>query len=160
MDPNQQHCANDDCPDIGRTDHGNIKVYSYKERRYYCTTCGQRFRASHDTVFYKLRTPRQDFIEAIGMLAERGSLRGIARVKEVKPDTVLHWLDLAGEQAATVSSQLLRNLRLTQVQIDELWTFVKKSRATSQRIKSWPGWVTIGFGRRSPCLLASASPAI
>ena len=137
MDTNQQHCPNSDCSDLGKVNHGNIKVYSYKEQRYYCTTCGQRFRASHHTVFYKLRTARQDFIEAVGMLAERNSLRSIARIKQAKLDTVLHWLDIAGQQATTVSSRLIRNLHLTQVQIDELRTFVKKSRATSKRMKPW-----------------------
>jgi transposase-like protein len=86
MDTSEQHCSNHDCPDVGKIDHGNIKVYSYQARRYYCATCGQRFRASQSTVFYKLRTPRQDFLEAVGLLAERCSLRAIARVKAVKAD--------------------------------------------------------------------------
>lgn len=148
MDSSHQCCANYDCPDRGKTYLGNIKVYSHQERRYYCTTCGQTFSASRDTIFYRLRTNRQDFIEAVGLLAERCSLRGIARVKRVKPDTVLRWLDVAGAQAAAVSSALIQNLHLTQVQIDELWTFVKKSRGTSRKGKSFQVWVTIGSGRR------------
>lgn len=135
MDCNQQCCANDDCSDVGKTQHGNIKVYSYQERRYYCTTCGQTFSASRDTIFYHLHTNRQDFIEAVGLLAERCSLQGIARVKAVKPDTVLHWLEIAGAHAAAVTLRMVRNLHLTQVQIDELWTFVKKSPSTSRRRK-------------------------
>lgn len=151
MDANHLVCGNYDCPDRGKTNHGNIKVHSYKERRYYCITCGQTFSAARDTIFYRLHTNRQDFIEAVGMLAERCSLRGIARVKRVKPDTVLHWLEIAGAQAATVNAQQIQNLRLTQVQIDELWTFVKKNRGTSQRPKPVQAWVTIGSGRRSRC---------
>jgi transposase-like protein len=158
MDPTQQYCDNDECPDRGKISQGNIKVYSYQERRYYCISCGRTFSASRDQIFYRLHTPRQDFIEAVGLLAERCSLRGIARVKGVKPDTVLHWLDLAGQQATTVSHELIRHLHLTQVQIDELWTFVKKSRATSRKVKSSPGWVTIGSGPRLPYLRACASP--
>jgi len=34
---------------------------------------------------------------------------------------------LAGQHTAAVSAALIRNLHLTQVQIDELWTFVKKN---------------------------------
>ncbi|MCA1605329.1 MAG: hypothetical protein LC775_07640, partial [Acidobacteria bacterium] len=135
MEINQQYCANYDCPDLGKTSRGNIKIYSYKEQRYYCITCGQTFSASRDTLFYKLRTPRQDFIEAISMLAERNSLRSIARIKHAKLGTVLQWLDRAGQQAARVSRKLIRNLHLTQVQIDELSTFIKKSRATSLTTK-------------------------
>lgn len=160
MDCNQQHCANDACPDMGKARQGNIKVYSYKERRYYCITCGQTFSAARGSIFYRLHTTRQDFIEAVGMLAERCSVRGVARIKRVKPDTVLHWLEVAGYQAATVSATLVHDLRLTQVQVDELWTFVKKSHGTSQRLKPSLAWATIGSGRRSRCPIGCASRAI
>ena len=82
------------------------------------------------------------------MLAERNSVRGIARVKGVKPDTVLHWLEIAGKQAVTVSNQLIHNLPLSQAQIDELWTFVKKSPATLAHTKRQQAREIIGSGRR------------
>ena len=110
MQSNQKCCPNPNCSDVGKINQGNIKAFSYKERRYYCTTCRTTFSASRSTVFYKLRTPRQDFIEAVGLLAERCSLRAIARIKETKLDTVAHWLELAGKQAAAVSHKLIQNL--------------------------------------------------
>lgn len=139
MPSNQNCCHNPNCSDVGKINHGNIKAFSYQERRDYCTTCRATFSASKNTVFYKLRTPRQDFIEAVGLLAERCSLRAIARIKETKLDTVSRWLEIAGQQAATVSHKLIQNLHLTQVQIDELWTFVKKSHGTCQPMNSLPG---------------------
>jgi len=151
MDINHQYCPNSACADLGKLNNGNVKVYSHKEQRYSCATCGQRFRHSRNTLFYKLRTPRQDFIEAVSMLAERCSLRAIARIKHTKPGTVLHCLDLAGTQAATVSQNLIRNLHLTQVQIDELWTFVKKSRVTSKPTNHAKVSATIGSGQPSHC---------
>jgi hypothetical protein len=45
----------------------------------------------------------------------------------------LHWLDLAGQHAAAASAVLIRNVHLTQAQVDELWTFVKKTRAPATR---------------------------
>jgi hypothetical protein len=39
-------------------------------------------------------------------------------------------LDRAGQHAAAVSNHFIRSLHLTQAQIDELWTFVKKNRST------------------------------
>jgi transposase-like protein len=113
MKPDQQSCANRACPDFGKSGTDNIKVYSHKERRHYCLSCGKTFSESRASVFYHLRTHRQDFLEAISMLAERNSVRGIARVKGVKPDTVLHWLEIAGKQAVTVSNQLIHNLHLS-----------------------------------------------
>jgi hypothetical protein len=68
--------------------------------------------------------------EALALLGERNSLRAVARLTGHSPNRILYWLDLAGRQAATVSADLIRHLHLTQVQIDELWTFVKKNKRT------------------------------
>jgi hypothetical protein len=40
---------------------------------------------------------------------------------------------LAGQHAAAVSAAMIRDLLITQVQIDELWTFIKKSKPTAAR---------------------------
>jgi hypothetical protein len=69
-------------------------------------------------------------LDAVAMLVERNSLRAICRIKHCKLQTLLHWLDLAGQQAAAVSKHFIRGLHLTQAQIDELWTFVKKNKST------------------------------
>ena len=91
MQSNQKCGPNLRCSDVGPINQGNIKAFSYKERRYYCTTCRTTFGAARSTVFSKLRTPRQDFIEAVGLLAQRCSLRAIAPIKETKLDTVAPW---------------------------------------------------------------------
>ncbi len=160
MEPDQHFCINCDCPHFGKSGTGTIKVYSYKERRYYCVTCGKTFSESRASLFYHLRTPRRDVLEAIGMLAERHSLRGIARGKGVKPDTVLHWLEVAGAQAAAVSDRLIHNLHLTQAQIDALWTFVKKSLGISPWTTRQQARGIIGCGPRWPCPVACESPVI
>jgi hypothetical protein len=59
---------------------------------------------------------------------ERNSLRAIERLEHHSPNRLLHWLDLAGQHAAAVSAYFIQDWHLTQVQIDELWTFVKKTR--------------------------------
>ena len=69
------------------------------------------------------------FAPTVAMLVERNSLRAIGRIKQSEPNTILHWLDLAGQHATAVSKHFIRSLHLTQAQIDELWTFVKKNRS-------------------------------
>lgn len=131
MEPEKQFCDNPDCPDYGKVGAGNIRIHSHKERRYRCLSCRKTFSETKGTFFYRLRTNRKDVLEAIAMLVERNSIRAIARIKGVKANTILHWLDLAGQHAAEVSEYLIRDLHLTQAQVDELWTFIKKSRRTS-----------------------------
>ena len=131
MGSQRQWCDNKACADFAKIGAQNIKVHSYVERRYYCATCRQTFSFDKGTFFETLRTDRPILLEAIAMLVERSSLRAISRIKHCKLRTVLFWLDLAGQHAAAVSRHLIRGLHLTQAQIDELWTFVKKNRNTS-----------------------------
>jgi len=60
-------------------------------------------------------------------VAEGLGLRGTSRVLEIKLDTIRKWLALAALHCEQVSDMLLRDLKLSQVQVDELWTFVKKN---------------------------------
>jgi transposase-like protein len=146
----QQWCDNLSCPDFGQVNASNIKVYSHAERRYYCTTCEQTFSFERGTFFETLRTERPILLDTIAMLVERNSLRAISRVKDVRPNSVLHWLDLAGQHAAALSQQLIHDLHIKQAQIDELWTFVKKNRSIFNPPTGTMS-VKLGFGERLPC---------
>ena len=128
MELTRQWCDNPTCSDFDKVGAGNIKVFSYVEQRYYCTTCRHTFSADKHTFFETVRRPRLMAVEALALLGERNSLRAVARLTHHSPNRILHWLDLAGQHAAAVSAALIRNLHLTQAQIDELWTFVKKNK--------------------------------
>lgn len=125
-----QGCANVRCRDFGKVDAGNIGIHSHAERRYRCQTCQRTFSADQGTFFETVRSDRRAVIEVFALLSERNSLRAIERLTHHPHKTLLHWLELAGQHGAAVSSHLIRNLHVTQAQVDELWTFVKKSRNT------------------------------
>lgn len=150
MEPARQWCHRTTCRHDGMVGAGNIKVYSYVERRYSCATCRHTFSADKHTFFETLRAPRATVLEALALLSERNSLRAVARLTGHTPNRVLHWLTLAGQQGAAVGAALIRNLHLTQVQIDELWTFIKESKRTAQR-KTPRTLATCGSGVRWPC---------
>ena len=131
MELEHRWCDNAACPDFGKVAASNIKVYSYVERRYYCATCQRTFSADRGTVFETLRSEHLIIADVLAMLVERNSLRAVERLKHHPHNAVLHWLDLAGQHAAAVSTTLIRNLHLTPAQVDEMWTFVKKTRASA-----------------------------
>lgn len=150
MELEDQWCDEAACPDRRKTGQGNIRPYGKVERRYCCTTCRHTFNADKGTFFETIRTERTVVLDAIGMLGERNSLRAIGRLKHCKPDTVLHWLDLAGQHGAAINAHFIHDLHISQTQIDEQWTFVKKSKNTSgQTIRTPSG--TCGSGEQSRC---------
>ena len=73
---------------------------------------------------------------AIKLLVKGMPLRGVAEVLEVKLDTVRHWLKVAAEQSEKVDALLMRELKVSQVELDALWSFVKKN-SLRQRAILW-----------------------
>jgi len=71
---------------------------------------------------------------ALKLLVKGMPLRGVAEVMEVKLDTVRHWLKVAAAQSEAVNSLLLRELKVSQIELDALWTFVKKKRLRQRAI--------------------------
>ncbi len=69
MDPRDQFCPNPRCPARGRTSQGNIKVHSYPQRRFRCTTCRKTFAATTGTPFYRLHKDPALFVCVVTLLA-------------------------------------------------------------------------------------------
>ena len=155
MNTQGQWCAHRHCADVGKVDAGNIRVYSYTERRFYCATCLQTFSVDQGTFFAHLRSARDEVLAVLALLLERNSLRAIERTQQHPTDAVLHWLDLAGQHCARVSTQLIQDVRLQQAQIDELWTFVKKTGSSpadrSSRVWRHLGLARAGFTEPTAC---------
>ena len=63
---------------------------------------------------------------ALKLLLNGMSLRSIARVLEISLDTVRRWLSRAANQSEEVHKVLLRELDISRVELDELWTIVEK----------------------------------
>jgi transposase-like protein len=122
-------CLNPACPRYQHVGAGNIIRYGKSrqgQQRYQCSECHHTFNAHAHTIFYRCRTPEQDILEGLALLAEGVSLRGVARVKQVKPDTVQAWLWRAGAHAEQLERVLLERYELSASQIDALVSYVRR----------------------------------
>ncbi len=136
-------CPNHQCPLYGQPGKGNIVsngTYPTKEgesaRRFLCRQCGESFCSRVGTIFYDLRSSDEKVLMALKLLVKGMPLRGIAEVLGVKLDTVRHWLKLAAEQSEKIDALLLKELKVSQIELDALWTFVKKN-SLRQRAILW-----------------------
>ena len=136
MDTSQFCCPNEECPDYGKRGKGNIvRNRRYGKQRtqlFKCKTCGKSFSENRGTPFFNLRTAKEEVVNALKTLVERGSLRGTARVTGHKKDTIASWQKRAGEHADALREYLLHDLHLDHLEVDELYTFVEKKRRTSE----------------------------
>lgn len=130
IDLSPHFCPNSNCKDYGVRDAGNITTSTtYGDqniRLLRCKTCNRRFSERRHTAFFGLRLKEKDITEILTCLAEGNSIRGCARIKGVSKDTVLRILERARNHCEKVLSALLKDLNLTECQLDELWSFIKK----------------------------------
>jgi IS1 family transposase len=95
-----------------------------------------------------MRVAPERVMWAVGALAEGLGIRAVARVFAVDPNTVLQWLVEAADHAVALSRYFLHDVRVTQVQLDELFALrsavnageVSKPEAI-QRLSRSPHWV-------------------
>jgi transposase-like protein len=131
-------CPNGRCTLRGLRGRGNITTHGWsgttgRFRRLSCRECKKTFSENYGTPFFGLMTDRERVVQALKMVVERGSMRGAARAMGVDKDTICAWVRKASEHAEALSDYMLRDLHMTTVELDELWTTVKKSRRTSRR---------------------------
>jgi IS1 family transposase len=153
-------CPNEPCSSYGilgpHPDHDIVGCGTYttlhgeKRQMYLCNVCGNRFSETAGTPFFGLKTPMRTVCIALNELAEGLGVRAVARIHHVEPDTVLDWLRKAGQHCERVSAYMMQELELSQVQLDELWTFVrKKERMLSEweklQTEYGDNWIWMAF---------------
>ncbi len=127
-------CPNDSCADMGKAGLGNIignGTYQTKSgavRKYICKSCGKVFCDRTNTAFFDLRTKDEKVLIGLKMIIKGISLRSVAEILDVKLDTVRGWLSKAADHSEEVNKVLLKDLNVSRVELDELWTFVKKKQ--------------------------------
>jgi IS1 family transposase/transposase-like protein len=130
-----QPCPNPECSQYTLLNRGNVKALSTyrtqsgKRRIFQCTRCETSFAETRDTVFFDLRTLEEKVMRALKMLLVKVALAGISFVLGVTAETTLEWLRRAGQQAEAINASLLRELPVTQVPLDEMWTCVSRNHA-------------------------------
>src|SRR5438132_10631385 len=126
-----QPCPNPECMPYRRMKLGNVSAiatyltHSGKRRIFRCQTCATPFSETRDTVFFDLRTSEEKVMMALKMLLVKVDLAGIRFVLGVTEETVLAWLARAAHKAQEINVHLLRELPVTQVQLDEMWNFIE-----------------------------------
>jgi IS1 family transposase len=145
-------CPHANCDYRGWLGLGNITSNGHPSggpwRQLHCTSCGGYFQETHGTPLHGTRVVPEKLVWAVGALAEGLGIRAVARVFEVDPNTVLAWLVEVADHAAAFSRYFLHDVRVTQVQLDELFALlsavktgeVNEAEAITRLSRS-PHWV-------------------
>jgi IS1 family transposase len=152
VETSQHFCPYPDCAYQGWVGLGNLCANGHPSggpwRQLHCTICGGYFQETHGTPLHGTRVAPEKLVWAVGALAEGLGIRAVARVFEVDPNTVLAWLVEVAEHAAAFSQYFLHDVRVTQVQLDELFALLSAVQAGEvseaeaiTRLSRSPHWV-------------------
>src|SRR5712691_5588132 len=152
VDPSWYFCPHSHCAYRGWRGLGNISANGHPNggpwRQLHCTSCGGSFQETHGTPLHGTRVVPEKLVWAVGALAEGLGIHAVARVFEIDPNTVLAWLVEVADHAVAFSQYFLHDVRVTQVQLDELFALLSAVKAGKisdteaiQRLSHSPHWV-------------------
>jgi IS1 family transposase len=165
VDTSTHFCPNPDCAYHGWVGWGNLRANGHPNggpwRQLLCVVCRGYFFETLGTIFHGKRASVDLIVRVIACLAEGLGIRGTARVFEVDANTVLQWLIEAAEQLRAFSQHVLHDVRVRQVQLDELFALLSavKDGTVSEaeaiaRLERTPQWVWVAMDPESKLLLA------
>jgi hypothetical protein len=165
VDTSRHFCPNPACAYRGWVAWGNLRANGHPNggpwRQLLCVACRGYFLETLGTLFHGKRTSPDLIVRVIGCLAEGLGIRGTARVFEVDPNTVLQWLVEASDQLRAFSRYVLHDVRVRQVQLDELFALLSAVKAGEvsqtealERLERSPQWVWVAMDPESKLVLA------
>lgn len=103
-------------------------------RRFRCHKCGKSFTEPHTLTLGEMYAPEATVLLALQMLLEGNSIRSTQRVTGLDQNTIMKALTLAGEKCERIMGRYVRNVRVQDVEADEIWSFIgkKEKRVTPQ----------------------------
>jgi len=152
VDTSRHFCPHTGCRYRGWLGLGNLRANGHPSggpwRQFQCTSCQGYFPEHHGTIFHGKQGAVELSVRVLACLAEGLGIRATARVFEVDPNTVLHWLVEAAEQLRAFSCYFLCEVHVQQLQLDELYAVLSAVKdgemrevEAIQRLSRSPHWV-------------------
>jgi transposase-like protein len=106
-------------------------------QRWKCQQCGKRFSEPKEKPFgADVRLPLEKVRLILHCLVEGNSVRSTVRLCDVEKRTVLTMLKLAGENCERLLTERIRNVQVSDLEMDEVWSYVgcHQKRLTPERV--------------------------
>lgn len=123
-------CPNEACADHGERGKGNIsKQFQYgKQKRTMlrCKTCKTRFSETKGTPLEGMKLAPEIVGQILRVTAEGNGVRATGRITGVSKNAVNRVILKVGRHCEKVLRDLFFDLNLTELQLDELWSYIEK----------------------------------
>jgi transposase-like protein/IS1 family transposase len=129
-------------------------------QRYCCMSCGKTTseRKEQTNVFQtKQAIDDSKALLALQLLVEGNSIRSTERITKLHRDTIMSLLLKAGERCTALLANVVRNVPATDVQADEIWSYVGKKESNKghgDTREVGDAWTFIAIERNTKLVLA------
>ena len=124
-------CPNRKCKTFNKIGLRNIIRKGQQKngtQRYQCTDCKRTFARTINTPFFHKHLSKKEIIHICKLLSEKTSFRAIARITNHHLDTIRSIASAIAEHCKKFNEYFITELNLTPIEVDEMWSFVKKKK--------------------------------
>jgi IS1 family transposase/transposase-like protein len=114
------HNCRTECKRHGRDRKGN--------QRFQCRQCSKTFLEPQEKSLDGMYLPIEKAEMVLKLLLEGNSVSTVERITEVHHTTILKLLVLAGERCNRIMGEKIRNVRVRDVECDEVWAYIGKKQ--------------------------------
>jgi transposase-like protein len=129
-------CPNADCLAFNKLGLRNIIRFGKQPnqtQRYRCTDCWRTFARTLGTPFFHKHMKKREIVQMCKLFAEKNSLRSVARVTGHHLDTVRGIADAVSMHAKQYNEYFVKELGLSTIEVDEIWSYLKKKKTSALR---------------------------
>lgn len=124
-------CPNKGCPTFNKVGLKNI-VRNGKQsngtQKYKCRDCERNFVRTINTPFFHKHLKKKEIVIICKHLSEKNGFRSIARITGHHLDTIRSISDIVAKHCQKFNNYFVTELRLTPIEVDEMWSFIKKKK--------------------------------
>jgi transposase-like protein len=123
-------CPNLKCKFYNQKFKENIKRNGFRKKiqNYKCIFCDKQFIETFGTPMYHKKMKKREVVKICKLFTEKLSFRAVARATNHKLDTIRNLAEDMANHAKQTNYFFLHDLKLNPVEVDEIWTFVKKNK--------------------------------
>lgn len=100
-------------------------------QRFRCLACGVTYIEPKDKLLGSMILSEEKALMCLNLLVEGMSIRSIERITNVHRDTISNLLQIVGKKCLWIQENLVKNVKVADVQADEIWAFVGMKQKTA-----------------------------
>src|SRR5438046_6574912 len=102
-------------------------------QRYRCNKCRKTFQEYREKLLGNMYLSEEKALLILQLLVEGNSIRSIERITGCEKKTICALLNLAGERCEDLMNRKMREVHVSDLQLDEIWTFCGMKEKTKTR---------------------------